>query len=70
MRFTLVNWRVFHHVMGLTGIVGDTIRAQMLSFEEVVGLSSSLRFYLLGQDLVLMYLYLVSTVQGTLDCHV
>ena len=70
MRFTLVNWRVFHHVMGLTGIVGDTIRAQMLSFEEVVGISNTLRFYLLGQDLVLMCLYLVSTVQGTLDRHV
>lgn len=65
-----MNWRVFHHVMGLTGIVGDTIRAQVLSFEEVVGLSSSLRFCLLGQDLVLMYLYLVSNVQGTLDHHV
>jgi hypothetical protein len=30
-----VNWRVFHHVMGLTGIVGDTIRAHSLSFEEM-----------------------------------
>ena len=56
--------------MGLTGIVGDTIRAQELSFEEVVGISNTLRFYLLGQDLVLMYLYLVSNVQGTLGRHV
>ena len=65
-----MNWRVFHHVMGLTGIVGDTIRAQMLSFEEVVGISNTLRFYLLGQDLVLMCLFLVSNVQGTLGHHV
>ena len=65
-----MNWRVFHHVMGLTGIVGDTIRAQMLSFERFVGISSTLRFYLQDQDLVSKYLYLVSNVQGTLDRHV
>lgn len=65
-----MKWRVFHHVMGLTGIVGDTIRAQLLSFEEDGDISKKLRFYLLGQDLVLMYLYLVSNVQDILDHHV